>query len=191
MGDGDLGDQFLLGSVKDVYIFDAMLLKNGEYDPGEKMVLQFILNPIGKGFSGAARINYQVFYYGENEADAQLVSDIPADQIRADEGGSYLKRIDLKKDAMPGGYILKVSAEIGNNQYVQSVRFSVSSKPVIQIGSTIVTKEKLANVVTIDIIAILVVILAVTIIVMWEYKRFLLHSPINEKTLRRKGYFTK
>ncbi|HCP08747.1 MAG TPA: hypothetical protein DIT25_03055 [Candidatus Moranbacteria bacterium] len=191
MGDGDLGDKLASGDARSVYIFDAMLVNKKSYDPGDVMVLQMLFNPMGKNSQGTAKVNYQLYYYGENEAKAQLAADLEENRIEMKNGGAFLKKIALKKDIMTGGYFLKVTADIGGDKYVQSLKFEVSDKVAVQVGGLIMTHEKLSKALVWNIIIILLIVIGVMVVVMFEFKRFLKHPPIESGYLKKKGFFAK
>lgn len=191
LGDDDIGDKIILGNVSDVYVFDITLLNKKDYYSGDQLLLQMTFNPLGENASGKADLKYEIYYFGDNENNPQLVSQFEDNRLPILDGGSFLKKVTLKNDAMSGGYFIKIAADLSGKNYVQAVKFYVGSKKVIQVGDTAVTKEKLAKMLVWDVVVLLVVALIIIIAIIMEFKRFLIYRPINERTLKRKNYFAK
>ena len=89
-----------------------------------------------------------------------------------------------------GDYVLKATALIDGDHYVQTQRFSISQKEVMKIGTIVVTEEKLTKVMTWNILAVLLVIIILTAMIALEYRRFIRCAPIDEDFLNQKGFLS-
>ena len=190
-GDNDLGDRLMEKTAGNTYLFNAVLLNKKEFNPGDKLDMQLIFTPLGSGSPAEAKINYSLYAYEWNSSlskeEEKLISQF-SDKILLDNGGSFLKRIDLQNRVISGKYLLKVVPQIGQDKYVQAVTFNTVDRPVIQIGGTVITEEKFSKTVIFDISFILLLFIATIFIVILEYKRFLSYRPIDENVLREKGF---
>lgn len=104
---------------------------------------------------------------------------------------AYLKRINLHNQVVNGTYILKIKAEIGQDTYIQSVKFTVDSRPVVQIGNTVVTQDKFERAIIIDMGIVLFFIIGILVLVIFELRRVVVYHSIDEGSLSRHGYFRK
>lgn len=184
MGDGDLGDKLLGEKDIDTYILNAVLLDNKEYHSGDTLDLQLVFSPLRESDNSIqAKIDYSVY-----QKDGNKVTDLDEDDVAIKGETSFLKLIHLKGEVLSGEYILKVSAKIGDDTYVQVVPFSLNSEPIIRVGSLTISQDKFGKAMVWDIIIIAVISILILLIVGYEFQRLLVYRAVDEKFLKKKGY---
>lgn len=185
--EGELGERFLGRNGKSVYSFNTTILNKNEFKAGEEINLELIFNPL-KGMGGEnAKISYLI-YSEENSSWEDLVFE-SSDELQINGSTAFLKTIKLKEMVVPGSYILKTIAETEGDKYVQSNKFKVRSSPVVQVGSVVVTEDRLALALIVNIMGALVFSIVIVVIMALEFRRFIVYGPVDEGLLKKKHYF--
>lgn len=186
--DGDLEKNLIEGNAKNVYIMEVELLNEKEYNPGDSINVNLSFYSLGKNSPENTKINYALYSYTDDPSKAELAYQ-SEDNVLITGDNFFSKKINIKDTIFSSNYILKVSAKIGENEYVQAKKLKIVTKPVIRIGSTIITEEKFSKMVLFDITAVIVMIILILITVILEFRRFLARKPVSECDLKGKGYF--
>jgi len=189
MGDDDLGDKLSDGGSGSAYVFQLIFPVKEVFDPGETIKLQLLFKALKKEQVSDAKIKYEIFRYTDNNFLTEKVSDLE-DDVSLGEENSFAKFIQLKDQLISGGYVLKATAIIDGDHYVQTQRFSIAQKEVMKIGTMVVTEEKITKVMTWNILAVLLVIIILTMMIALEYRRFIRCAPIDEDFLKQKGFLS-
>ena len=190
-GSDDLADRIRENNLSDTYVFQAALPNKTEYSFGDNMNLELLFTPLDKNAKNEASINYAIYAMDESgNVDRNPAAEF-SDNASLDGGGYFLKNIKLNENLMPGGYVMKIISRIGSDDYFQSVKFNLSSKAFMTIGSNVITVEKFGQTMVFNIIFIVVVLIVLISLVIVEFRRFMVYRPIDEDFLKRKGYFTK
>lgn len=184
----DLGQQLIGGKAENIYYFDIALLNKSEYNPNDDIDLQLIFSSIDRASSAQAKIKYEIYDEGG------ILSGVPLssfeDDLPLDGSGAFLKKINLKNKVIYGDYAIKVTAAVGENEYVQAARFFIHARPVLQIGEVVVTEDKFREIIATNTLVGGLIILSIIILIIFEYRRFWVYSPIDEDVLSKKGYFS-
>lgn len=191
-GNDDLDDRIEENRLDNTYIFNAVLPEGNQYSFGDKINLELLFSPLGKGSQNQADIEYNIYTDNGNKIASQneSVSNF-SDRVSLNDGGYFIKNISLRENIMPGNYVIKIIARIGSDTYYQSVMFSISATPLMTIGSNVITVQKFGQVMVFNVILIIAILLVVISLIVIEFKRYIVYKPIDESMLERKGYFTK
>ena len=102
----------------------------------------------------------------------------------------FEKKFQFKSLASTSGtYILKTDVQIGSDTYTQSVLFNISPKELVTIGGSTTNQTNISRVILWNILFVLLLFGFMLTIAASEYRRFSVSEPIDEETLRAKGYF--
>ncbi|HAS00257.1 MAG: hypothetical protein US57_C0004G0005 [Candidatus Moranbacteria bacterium GW2011_GWC2_37_73] len=190
-GNDDLGDRIKNNTLSSTYVFSAAFPSKKEYSFGDDMKIELLFKPLVKNTKNEAEVEYVIFREDSDYENSKEPSSVFSDRISLDDGGYFLKNIKLKENIIPGGYVMKIVAKIGNDKYYQSLKFNVTSKALMTIGSNVVTVEKFGQVLVFNVIFIMVVLIILVSLVISELRRYMIYRPVSENTLKRRGYFTK
>lgn len=192
-GNDDLDDRIKGNSLGSTYIFSATLPERTQYSFGDKINLELLFTPLGKDLKNEAEINYTIYSANDDDEVNDENEEVAkfSDRVSLNEGGYFLKNITLKQNIMPGNYVMEIVAKIGQDSYYQPVKFSISAKPVMTIGSNVITVEKFGQVLVFNVILIVVILTGVISLIIVEFKRYIVYKPIDEGSLKRRGYFTR
>lgn len=185
----DLGSKLSGTGIGNAYIFQVIFPVKKVFDPSETMKLQLLFGALKKEQVDGVKIRYEIFRYIDDNFSTAKASEF-GDEVSLGDENSFAKFIKLKDSLVSGDYVLKVSALIGNDRYIQTQRFSISEKEVIKIGSLVVTQEKLTTIMAWNIFLILLIIIILFAMIALEYRRFIRCVPIDEDFLKRKGFFS-
>jgi hypothetical protein len=190
-GNDDLDDRIKSGEIANTYMFNASFPSKSEYSFGDEMKIELLFRPLVKNAKNEVEVEYTIFReYDDSEATPELAS-VFSDRILLDDGGYFLKNVKLKDNIIPGGHIIRIVVKIGKDTYVQSLRFNISSKAIMTIGSNVITVEKFGQVLVFNVIFIVTVLIILISLIIGEFRRYMVYKPVDEDTLRRGGYFTK
>lgn len=190
-GGDDLGERVNAGRLRSTYLFNVALPDKNRYNPGDDLNVELLFSPLAENTSDRAVINYAIYAIdnigiGEEKPIAQF-----SDEASLDNGGYFLKNIKLKEDAMPGDYILKITARIGADDYFQAVKFNLNPKTLMTVGTKSITVEKFGQVVVFNVILILLIMIIITGTLVLEFRRFMVYGGIDGRVLRRKRFISK
>lgn len=189
--DDDLEYRIRKNDLGSTYVFQAALPNKSVYGFGDNMDVELLFIPLGRDSKNQASIDYSIYALDVNgNADTQPAAEF-SDLAQLDDGGYFLKSITLKDNMMPGSYVMKISAKIGQDEYIQSLKFDISSKALMTIGSNVITVEKFGRALVFNVIFIVVILIGLVALIIVEFRRFMVYRPIDESMLKRKGYFTK
>lgn len=190
-GNDSLTDRIRGKNLGSTYVFNAALPSKLEYNFGDSMNLELLFTPLDKNAKNEAAIDYVMYVIDESGNTSRNPVSEFSDQISLDNGGYFLKNIKLNENLMPGNYMMKIIAKIGSDSYFQSVKFDISSKALITVGSNVITVEKFGQVMIFNIIFITVVLIGLILLIIREFRRFMVYRSVDENFLKRKGYFIK
>lgn len=191
-GNDDLDDRIRGDRLDNTYIFSAVLPERSRYSFGDKINLELLFSPLGKGLQNEADISYTIYTdNGDNVANQNESVSTFSDHVSLNEGGYFIKNISLHENIMPGNYVMKIIAKIGSDTYYQSVMFNISATPLMTIGSNVITVQKFVQMMVFNVILIVAILMVVISLIIIEFKRYIAYKPIDESLLARKGYFTK
>lgn len=185
----DLDHRLINGNAENMYYFDLALLHKSEFNPDDNVDLQLIFSPLDKISPVPARIKYRIYSADNQDSDQTVLVSAFEDNVLLEGSKAFLKTVNLKDKVVFGNYILKVTAIIGESEYVQSVRFHINSSPIIQVGSVTVTEDRFRKIIVANTLVFGIIIIIIIILIIFEYGRFWVYGPIDESVLRRKGYF--
>jgi|GEM_PF-3651276 len=184
-----VGNGLRLGNSEDVYLFNLSLLNKKEYNPGDDLSLQLLFNPLGKISNKEARVEYEIYGADENGATGQLISKLE-DQIELSENQAFLKKIKLQEEISGGDYFIKVLVFSGGNKYVQSVKFRINPKVLIQIGETKIEQEKFSKIIVWNILVVVGLAILVLLLIIFEYRQLFMLDLVGPGTLKNRHYFS-
>jgi len=189
VGENDFSGRLRMKNSEDMYLFDIALLNKREYNPGDEINMNMFFNPLGGISKDDARIGYEVYHYDENNAKETLVYSFE-DSVNLSSSRAFLKKIKLKDDVQEGSYFIKVIAAIGEDKYVQSAKFIVGSKTLIQVGSTKIDEKEFSMAITWNVIFILGFAIIIFILIIFEYRQMSMCNLVDENKLRGGHYFS-
>lgn len=181
--DGDLGDRMAKGELDNLLIFDASILNKKEYNPGDTMDVQLSFSAFNSDFSQNVGLNYEIYDSGNNK-----VSEF-GDNLLVDGNKAFLKRVNLKEWLVAGDYILKITAQSGDDKYIQSLRFSLAYRPVITVGNMVITEERFSRAVVVNAVLLVALVITMIFVIIFEFRRFLIRGHVDENILHKRGYF--
>ncbi|KKP92721.1 MAG: hypothetical protein UR99_C0065G0005 [Candidatus Moranbacteria bacterium GW2011_GWD2_36_12] len=190
-GNDDLDERIKSGNLGSTYVFSAAFPNKKEYSFGDDMKIEILFKPLIKNTKNEAEVEYVIFREDSDYEKSKEPSSVFSDKIFLDDGGYFLKNIKLKENIIPGSYVMKIVAKIGKDKYYQSLKFNVTSKALMTIGSNVVTVEKFGQVLVFNVIFIIFVLMILVSLVIGELRRYMVYRPVDENTLKRRGYFTK
>ncbi|HBI34132.1 MAG TPA: hypothetical protein DEA43_03035 [Candidatus Moranbacteria bacterium] len=190
-GSDDLGDRIKNNALFSTYVFSAAFPSKREYSFGDDMKIELLFKPLVKNTRNDAEVEYVIFREDSDYEKSKEPSSVFSDRILLEDGGYFLKNIKLKENIIPGNYVMKIMAKIGKDKYYQSLKFGVTSKTLMTIGSNVVTVEKFGQVLVFNVIFIIFVLIILVSLVISELRRYMIYRPVDENTLKRRGYFTK
>jgi len=173
------------------YLFDMKLLDDKlQYKGGEEMTMQFTFAPLLNSVPAEASFQHEIFYLPDD--GSQLVSIGEFEESALVDMSTFVKKFRLKPLVSSATYVLKTNAQIGHDVYTQSVLFDIAPQELVTIGGSTVEHKDISRLILWNLLFSLLVISLMLTIVAWEYRRsFDVSEPIDEKTLRTKGYFYK
>lgn len=186
---GDIGERFAKNALSDTYLFNIALLDKKECYPGDEMNLRLEFIPLGNTEKKDVRIVYGVYNYNKSDLGGSLVYSFE-DKVNLASSKVYLKKIRLKNDVQAGDYFIKVSAEMGNDEYIQAARFAIGPRTVIQIGSAKIDENNFGAVIAWDIIFILGFAILILMFIIFEYRQMSICNLVDEDELRSRHYFS-
>lgn len=188
--DGILGNKFLSGNLQNIFLFDAILLNKETFNSGEEINLELLFSPLGLSAEQPARISYELYALDGQESKLRKISDFE-DNVTIGGGSAFLKQMKLKDKLVGGNYVLKLTAQIGSDKHIQSIKFSVGDKEMVKIGSMTITQNKFDKTLFWNSFFLILLAIAILILIILEYGRFLRYGSISERNLRKQGFFTK
>lgn len=186
--DENLEKQLVDGEAKNIYFFEMVTDDEKEYTPGEDISAKLSFYSLGKNSPEEAKINYALYNYKDDPSKTELVYK-SEDGVIINGDNFFEKKISIKDTIFSGNYILKIFTKIGENDYVQAKKIKIITKPIIKIGSAVITEEKFGKLVLFDVASVIIIIILVLVTIVVEFKRFLARRPISEADLKSKGYF--
>jgi len=186
-----LRSRLLPESKTGFYLFDMKLLDDKlQYKAGEEMTMQFTLVPLQESVPTEASFQHELYYLTDDGSLHERVG-LFEDSAVVDIS-TLVKKFRLKPLASSGTYILKTSVQIGHDVYTKSVLFDIAPQELVTIRGLTIEYKDISRVILWNILFFLLVISLMLTIVAWEYRRsFDISEPIDEETLRAKGYFYK
>lgn len=190
-GNDDLDDRIRFDNLGTTYVFSAAFPNKREYSFGDNMGIELLFKPLVKNTKNEAEVEYVIFREDGDYETSKESSSIFYDKIFLENGGYFLKNVKLKENIIPGSYVMKITAKVGNDKYYQSLKFNITSKALMTIGSNVITVEKFGQVLVFNVIFIVIVLIILVSLVIGEFRRYMVYRPVDENMLKRRGYFTK
>jgi hypothetical protein len=175
--------------VKDLYLFNIALLNKKEYNPQDEMFLQLLFNPLGQISDKEALIKYEIYGVDENGSIDQPLLELN-DKIELAENKAFLKKIKLQKEITGNEYFIKVMAYIGGNEYVQSAKFGIAPKILLQVGEVKIDQDKFSKIIVWNSLVVVGFAIIVLLLMIFEYHQMSQSDLINAKMLKKRHYFS-
>jgi hypothetical protein len=155
------------------------------YKKGEDFSLEFTIVPIVGSRASEADIKNTIYLLEDNGAKAKEVTYFTE---KAPLSSNVFRKIFTIADYVTGGtYVLKSEATIGDKVFVQHSIFDVEPNHFVTLAGSIVDKDETGKVIIWNIIFFLLVIVAILIVALLEFRRIFVYHPLDEEDLNKLG----
>jgi len=185
-----INDIFSSENQSGLYLYTIKQLdQKAMYKKGEDFSLEFTIVPVATGQASEADIKNTIYLLEDGGMKAKEVTYFTE---KAPLKGDIFRKTFTIADYVTGGtYALKSEATIGDKVFVQHSIFDVEPNHFVTLAGSIVDRDETGKVIIWNIVFFLMVIVAILIVALLEFRRIFVYHPLDEEDLDKLGVIKK